>query len=69
MPLEMTPVVSSNIASVGYDPDTQVLHIAFNNGRTYRYAGVPSGEYDNLLNAASVGSYFAANIRNVFRLA
>lgn len=67
--MEMTPVDSSNIAAVGYDEDTHMLQVQFNNGRTYRYAGVPNGEYQNLLNATSVGNYFATNIKNIFRLA
>jgi hypothetical protein len=66
--MEMTPVASSNIAAVGYDETTHMLTVQFNNGRTYRYAGVPNGEYQNLLNASSVGNYFATNIKNVFRL-
>ncbi len=68
MATEMTPVSSSNIAAVGYDEDTKMLTVQFNNGRTYRYAGVPNGEYQNLLNATSVGNYFATNIKNIFRL-
>lgn len=68
MPVEMEPVDSSNIAAVGYDGETSTLVVEFNNGRTYRYGGVPKGEYENLLNAGSVGQYFAYNIRNVFRV-
>lgn len=67
--MEMVPVSSSNIASIGFDENTHILAVQFTNGRTYRYAGVPNGEFQNLLNATSVGSYFAANIKNIFRLA
>lgn len=67
--MEMVPVVSSNIAAVGYDENTHMLAVQFSNGRTYRYAGVPNGEFQNLLNASSVGSYFASNIKNIFRMA
>lgn len=66
--MDMTPVSSSNIAAIGYDADTKTLAVQFNNGRLYRYTGVPNGEYQNLLNASSVGSYFAANIKNIFNL-
>jgi hypothetical protein len=66
--MEMVPVASSNIAAVGYDESTKMLQVQFNNGRMYRYVGVPNGEFQNLLNASSVGSYFARNIKNVFNL-
>ena len=65
--IQRMPVVSSNVSSVGYDPDTQTLEVEFNTGSVYSYEGVPQAEYDNLLSAQSVGSYFARNIRNVYR--
>ncbi len=68
MATQMTPVSSSNISSVGYDADTQTLVVTFNSGRTYRYGGVPESEYTNMLNANSVGSYFANSIKNFFRV-
>jgi KTSC domain len=57
-------VSSSNISQVAYDPDAQTLHIQFSNGSVYRYSDVPQDEYEGLLSAASVGSYFADNIKN-----
>lgn len=68
MPLVMKPVVSSMISMVGYDEDTKQLAVMFNNGRTYRYGGVPAGEAENLMSAQSVGRYFADNIKNVYRV-
>lgn len=56
------------ISMVGYDADTKQLSVMFSNGRTYRYGGVPAGEYQNLLSAQSVGRYFADNIKNVYRV-
>lgn len=59
----MTPVVSSNLAFVGYDPASQTLRIQFHNG-TYDYFGVPENVYYALMNAPSKGEYHAAYIKN-----
>ena len=63
---EMHPVSSSNIAAVGYDAENQAVHIQFLNGSTYVYKGVPEHEFENLRTAASVGSYFNRNFKNVY---
>jgi hypothetical protein len=62
--MERTPVVSTDLRSVGYDPNSQTLEVEFNAGSVYQYAGVPQSEYDGLMNADSKGRYFNANIRN-----
>ena len=61
--MERTPVSSSNIASVGYDEDNQILEIEFNDGSIYQYSGVPSSEHDGIMNADSKGKYLHANIK------
>lgn len=61
--MNMTPVVSSNINAIGYDPDTNELRVEFSNGRAYRYPGVPADAYQALMAAESVGSHFASIIR------
>ena len=58
------PVSSSNLASVGYDEMSHILEIEFRSGGVYQYSGVPRSEYEALMSASSLGSYFAANIRN-----
>lgn len=62
--MERTPVSSSNISSIGYDVDSQILEIEFHGGSVYSYSGVPLGEYEGIMNADSKGKYFHANIRN-----
>lgn len=64
--MERIPVSSSNIASVGYDSETSTLQIEFNNGSIYDYYDVPEDIYTALINAGSVGSFFHANIRNIY---
>lgn len=63
---EMNPVISSNVASVGYDSEAQDVYVEFFSGSTYAYKGVPQHEYENLLTASSVGSYLNRNFKNVY---
>ena len=64
--IEMIPVSSSNVASVGYDDATSTLYVKFLSNSTYIYKGVPSLEFEGLLNASSVGSYLNRNIKNLY---
>lgn len=59
-------VISSNIVSIGYDENTQILEIEFKQGAIYRYSGVPAHIFQNLMEASSHGTYFHAFIRNRF---
>lgn len=58
----MTPVKSSNIAAV--DHDGQHTTVQFKSGATWRYADVPADKHDAMVNAASVGGFFAKHIRS-----
>ena len=62
-------VESSNLASVGYDEKSQILEIEFNHGGVYQYFDVPIEEYESLMGADSLGSYFYHNIRNDYEYA
>ncbi len=64
--VEMVAVSSSNVESVGYDENLQILYIRFLNGSLYIYKGVPAGEFQGILNAASVGSYLHRNVKNIY---
>lgn len=64
--VNMVPVSSSNVDSVGYNDEQQILYVRFLNGSLYIYKGVSTYEYDGLLNAPSVGSYLHRNIRNAY---
>jgi len=66
MKLQRIPVRSSNLVAVGYDPNTSTLEIEFHNG-LYEYYNVPQSIYNGLMAAASHGSYFHQNIKDVFR--
>lgn len=55
---KMTPVASSNLAAVGYNPETAELRVAFKNGTTYSYGGVTQEDALAMLKAKSIGKHF-----------
>lgn len=59
--MNMIPVVSSDLQSVGYE--SGVLYIRFHSGGLYSYSGVPYEVYESLLSASSHGKYFHAHIK------
>lgn len=67
--MERTPVSSSNIVSIGYNPQLSTLEIEFNNGRVYQYFDVPESVYGELMAAQSHGKYFNQQIKGVYRFA
>ena len=62
--MERQSVSSSNLASIGYDAENEILEVEFKHSGIYQYFGVPENIYDELMNADSHGVYFSANIRN-----
>lgn len=64
--MQMIPVSSSNLASVGYDAVSKTLFVSFHKGGTYSYSNVPENVYQGLMNAPSKGRYFAANIKKSY---
>jgi len=65
--MERIPVESSNIASIGFDEDTNTLEIEFHNGGVYQYFDVPFAVYDGLIEANSKGQYLAQQIKGQYR--
>jgi len=65
--MNRTPVSSSNLASIGYDAESLILEVEFNNGRVYQYFEVPQGIYDELMSSSSKGSYMNSVIKKQFR--
>lgn len=63
--MQRQSVVSSNVVSVGWEQDTLEVEFRGKNGANsvYQYAGVPFLLFQELLSAASVGSYLAARIK------
>jgi len=59
------PVPSSNISEAGHDPHTNTMELKFANGRVYSYDNVNADEFNAMLSAQSVGSYFSNVLRPV----
>jgi len=63
--MNMIPVSSSTISSVGYEETT--LYVRFHSGGLYAYYNVPKSEYHGLMSATSHGSYLATYIKDRYR--
>lgn len=61
--MERQSVESSNLASIGYDAENEILEVEFNHGGVYKYFEVPENVYEELMNASSHGQYFDRNIK------
>jgi len=66
---EMVYVDSSNIEAIGYDENTQELHVQFRQGSSYVYRDVPRHLFDELMNAPSKGSFLNREIKGVYTFA
>ena len=62
----MIPVKSSNIRSVGYEPNKRDLYVEFKHGGTYAYHKVPERVALDLLEAPSHGQYLDRSIKSRF---
>lgn len=60
--MNRTPVESSMIASVGYDPVADVLEVEFNSGGIYQYGEVSEETWRELMAAESKGRYMLDHI-------
>ena len=58
-------VESTSLESVGFDAATNQLEIQFRAGGVYRYA-VPRRVYRELMEASSLGAFFARRIRHAY---
>jgi hypothetical protein len=65
--MQRARVQSSNIASVGYDEEQQIMEIVFHDGRVYHYLEVPPERVLSLLRAESKGRFLNSDIKPNFR--
>ena len=59
-------VDSSNLKSLGYAEDRQILAVEFASGSIYHYYGVPLGVFEAFGAAPSRGSFFVKEIKGKF---
>jgi KTSC domain-containing protein len=57
---------SSQILSIGYDKEKQILEVEFSSGGIYDYSGVPESVYEEFIHAESLGSFIATRIRGAY---
>jgi hypothetical protein len=64
--LDWQPLDSKLLAAVAYIAARRLLYLRFHSGEIYRYFTFPAEQYQDFLNAESLGRYFLAHIRNHF---
>lgn len=65
---EMHYVDSSNVEAIGWDAESQELHVLFvAGGGLYVYQEVPDYVFEGFLNAPSKGSYLHREIKGRFQ--
>lgn len=62
--MEMKKVASSKISAIGYESGLSRLVVEFSSGKRYAYSEVSAEEHAAIMDADSVGSHFAKNIRS-----
>ena len=56
--MQRVPVESRSLATIGYDPEPQILELEFRQtGQVYQYFDVPAQEYVAFLQAESKGTH------------
>lgn len=66
MPIERQPVVSSDVASIGYDAGSETLEIEFKATGIYRYFSVPASVASELQRSPSPGKFFRQHIKGKY---
>ena len=61
------PVVSSNVASIGYSRRLHALEVEFTRGAIYRFLDVPRAAYRELMASDSKGHFIAERLRGRYR--
>jgi len=65
--MDRISVTSSNIQSIGYEPQTAILEVEFALGDIYQYFDVPEHLYQQFLHSSSHGQFLNDYIRYNYR--
>ena len=65
--MERIAVQSSNVAEIGYDPDSMILEVLFHNDSLYHYFDVPEVLFRAFVRADSKGRFLHQQIKNNYR--
>jgi len=61
--IQRMPVVSSNVASIGYDETSMILEVEFKSGSVYRYFDIDESTWGDFLSAPSKGRFVWRRLR------
>lgn len=61
--MQLIPVDSRSIRSVGYEEDRKILYVRFIDGDLYEYVDVPVGDFVDLLHSESIGWFVNKRIK------
>jgi KTSC domain len=64
--IEREAISSTNVASIGYDEQTETLEVEFLNGSIYQYFNVGADLFEQLKAAPSKGQFLNTYIRNAY---
>ena len=59
-------IASTNIASIGYDENSQTLEVEFLNNSIYQYFNIPVSLYEQLMAESSKGKFLNTYIKNAY---
>ena len=59
--MKLIPVVSSNVASIGYE--NGIIEVHFHNGYAYRYPNCSEQIFQQFINSASKGSFVHTHLK------
>lgn len=62
--IEMFPVQSSRIESIGYEESTKTLRVGFRNGSLFAYEDVSPFEFRQLRNWSPIEDYLERHIKD-----
>ena len=66
MALVTKDVLSSHVDKVGYDDETQELHVTYSNGKTAVFKEVDARTANSVMNSPSVGQSLHRSVRGRF---
>jgi hypothetical protein len=64
--IQLEPVISSNIAAIGFDDTNKVMRVQFTNGAIYDATGALKADFDNFKSSKSKGIYFNKVLKQAF---
>jgi hypothetical protein len=67
MAADLRRVYSSHVERIGYDAETQELHVVWSRGNGTVFAGVPADVSQRVLSAPSIGEALHAEVRGQYQ--